>query len=633
MRRFYSADNINFNGVPGDGRGMTIAIVDAFDAPSVWPNLQQFDAYYNLPDPPSFQVMNQFGQLNNLPNPDAPGGWGVESNLDVQWAHAMAPLANIVLVEAQSDFTDDLFQGVTTAANLPNVVCVSMSFGASEFGGESGSDTIFTTPSGHNGVTFVAATGDRGTPGTYPAFSPNVVAVGGTAITYNTDGSYVSESAWPGTGGGTSISEPRPTFQNLIQNSAFRTIPDVSMDAQPSTGVAIYDTYDNGASTPWAKFGGTSLSTPMFAGLVAIADQGRASVSQPTLDSPTTLSSLYSMSPSTNYHDVTTGSSTNGALAIIGYDLATGIGTPVANRLVNQLASAGSSTPLVSGTTGGDNFTLTLDTNHLYVDWSNGTASGQVAVVDLNGLTINGSGGSDTITLNYANGNPLPNLLKLNGSFTLSGLQGTNPLAGSAIDLNRSTLYINYSSGPDLLNTVKQYINNGYNGSAWNGQPTASTGVIRSSAAASNPNHNTAIGYADSASDPAINTTPNSVELRYTLIGDINLDAAVNITDVNALVPHYNGAGNWTSGDFNYDGQVNITDVNALVPNYNTTLGSQVLPATTTLDSAFSTQHSALPSTSPSTPNNWKLALLNSTPSSDPAWLSTHSTKSPKKPK
>src|SRR5579859_1491873 len=93
MRRFYSADNINFNGVPGDGRGMTIAIVDAFDYPTAWGDLQSFDSFYGLPNPPSFQVLNEFGQSTSLPNPDAPGGWGIESSLDIEWAHVMAPLA------------------------------------------------------------------------------------------------------------------------------------------------------------------------------------------------------------------------------------------------------------------------------------------------------------------------------------------------------------------------------------------------------------------------------------------------------------------------------------------------------------------------------------------------------------
>jgi hypothetical protein len=100
--------------------------------------------------------------------------------------------------------------------------------------------------------------------------------------------------------------------------------------------------------------------------------------------------------------------------------------------------------------------------------------------------------------------------------------------------------------------------------------------------------HNTAIAWADSADGTGLNATPNSIELKYTLVGDVNLDTAVNITDVNALVPYYNSSGSWTGGDFNYDGLVNITDVNALVPNYNTTLGSQVQPATAATGNATS---------------------------------------------
>jgi subtilase family serine protease len=367
MRRFYSADNINFNGVPGDGRGMTIAIVDAFHYATAPSDLQGFDSYYGLPDPPVFQILNQTGQASNYPNSDAVGGWGIEAALDIEWAHAMAPLANITLVEANSAFTSDLFQAAVTAANLSNTVVVSMSFGTPEVSYEASTwDSDFLTPAGHGGVTFLAATGDHGTPGTYPAFSPNVVAVGGTAITYQTDGSYASEIAWSGTGGGTSTVESRPSYQTGIQSSGFRTIPDVSMDAQPSSGVAVYDTYDHGASTPWAKYGGTSLATPMFAALVAIADQGRISIGQTRLDGRTQLlPALYSLSTSNSFHDVIGGTSNNGATAVGGYDLATGIGTPIANVLVNNLAGVGSVTSQFTGSAPGDNFILTLDTSHL----------------------------------------------------------------------------------------------------------------------------------------------------------------------------------------------------------------------------------------------------------------------------
>ena len=137
-------------------------------------------------------------------------------------------------------------------------------------------------------------------------------------------------------GGGISQLESQPSYQVGKVNgtsSTMRTVPDVSMDADPDTGVYVLDSYDGG----WYQVGGTSLATPMWAGLVAIADQGRALDSESTLTGLTqTLSSLYSL-PSSDFHDITTGS--NGTYAATtGYDLATGIGSPVANLLVPALA-------------------------------------------------------------------------------------------------------------------------------------------------------------------------------------------------------------------------------------------------------------------------------------------------------
>jgi hypothetical protein len=582
MRRFYSADNINFNGVPGDGRGMTIAIVDAYHYATASSDLAAFDAYYGLPDPPSLQIVNQNGQASNYPGRDAPGGWGIESALDVQWAHAMAPLANIVLVEAASDLTGDLFQAVTTAANMTNVVCVSMSFGTAELGGEASSwDSNFLTPSGHGGVTFLAATGDKGTPGTYPAFSPNVVAVGGTGISHAPDGTYISESAWGGGGGGTSSYEPRPAYQNGVQSSAFRTIPDVSMDSQPTTGVAIYDPYDLTGSTPWGQYGGTSLATPMFAGLVAIADQGRVSIGQTSLNGRTqTLPALYSL-PSGDFHDITTGASDNGATATAGYDLATGIGTPVANLLVNHLAGAVSVTPQLGGTSGNDNFTLSVDINRLYIDWSNGVSSGQVAVNDPNGLTLNGGGGNDTLTLNSVFGNPLPNLLKLNGHFTIEGWYDSDELAGKTIDINRSTVSIDYGFVPDPSASIRQYITSGYNGGAWNGQATASAGVITSSSAATSAGV-FGVGYAGSADGLVSGQPVNSVEIKYTVMGDANLDGVVDSSDAVQMARNYLAAGksNWDQGNFNYDSTINLSDAQILQKNFGVVATGSALAAT-----------------------------------------------------
>ena len=159
-------------------------------------------------------------------------------------------------------------------------------FWRAEFPNEQGLDQVFTTPSGHSGVTFVASTGDNGNPGEYPAYSPNVLAVGGTSLTLNSQNQITSETGWSGSGGGTSTMEPQPSYQSgvVTQSTTQRTIPDVAFDANPNTGVTIYDSYNGGTSTPWEEIGGTSVAAPSWAALIAIANQGRNVAGLPNLD-------------------------------------------------------------------------------------------------------------------------------------------------------------------------------------------------------------------------------------------------------------------------------------------------------------------------------------------------------------
>ena len=145
--------------VQGTGAGQTIAIVDAYNDPNIVADLKVFDAEFGLAAPPSFKVVNQSGS-SSLPSTDA--GWSMEIALDVEWAHAIAPGANILLVEANSSSLTDLLSAVKYAAQQPGVSTVSMSWSAGEFFGESSYDSYFTTPAGHVGVTFLAATGDDG---------------------------------------------------------------------------------------------------------------------------------------------------------------------------------------------------------------------------------------------------------------------------------------------------------------------------------------------------------------------------------------------------------------------------------------------------------------------------------------
>ncbi len=262
----------------------------------------------------------------------------------MEWAHAIAPKASIVLVEANTDSLTDLVStAVPTAASLPGVSVVSMSFGTlGEFDGESFYDSAFQTPSGHNGVTFLASTGDHGAAESgYPAFSPDVVAVGGTTLT-TSNGAYVSETGWSDGGGATSLFESKPSYQSGLPDSE-RSIPDVSFDADPNSGVAVYDSYDS-PSCPWVEVGGTSLSAPCWAALIAIANQGRVLYNLGTLDGPSeTLPDLYGLynnpaSYQSDFHDITTGN--NGKPAGVGYDLVTGIGSPIANQLALGLGPA-----------------------------------------------------------------------------------------------------------------------------------------------------------------------------------------------------------------------------------------------------------------------------------------------------
>src|SRR5262249_5483144 len=162
--------------------------------PTIANDLHQFDLRFGLPDP----VFTKVNQSGGSAMPAADHGWASEIALDVEWAHAIAPKANILLVEANDPSDTNLFAAVRYAASRPAVVAVSMSFGGSEFSGESTFDSSFRTPAGHAGVTFLASSGDSGAPASYPSASPNVVSVGGTTLQVDAAGNNLGESGWSG---------------------------------------------------------------------------------------------------------------------------------------------------------------------------------------------------------------------------------------------------------------------------------------------------------------------------------------------------------------------------------------------------------------------------------------------------
>ncbi len=502
VRKAYGIDSISINGIVGDGSGQTIALVDAYDWPTAAQDLHNFDLQFGLPDPPSFTKVNQLGQSSPLPGTDPAGAgnpkgtWEGEEALDVEWAHAIAPMANIILVEANSASTADLIDtAVATAKTLPGVSTVSMSFGGPEQNGfDQTENNLFTTPAGHTGVTFLASTGDTGSPGGFPAYSPNVVAVGGTSLFLNSNNSYQSESGWSGSGGGVSTFEPKPAYQSALPYN-FRSIPDVAFLADPNTGVAVYDSWDNGSSTPWVQVGGTSLASPSWAGLIAIVNQERVAAGDPVLDGPTqTLPLLYSL-PASDFHDITTGSN-GGFSAGPGYDLVTGLGTPVAPSLVADLTPLPLKVSPVAVVNAQEGIALSniqiatftysggLQATSAYtatINWGDNTSLGSGTVIDLkngsygiNATHTFAEEGTYTITINVSGPDGVVGeaseqvvvsdapLTALNG-FVVNTTEGQafNGLVGSFLDGNifapttDFTAQITWGNGANTTGTVR----------------------------------------------------------------------------------------------------------------------------------------------------------------------------------
>jgi hypothetical protein len=339
VRGAYGFDQFLYPGnAAANGTGETIAIVDAYDDPTAVSDLTAFDQQFGLADPTFTKVgINALGSASTTTFPSANADWSIEIALDIEWAHAIAPKANILLVEANSNSYADLLKAVDYARNSPGVATVSMSWGGGEISSETSFDSHFTTPAGHPGVTFFASTGDSGAPALAPSVSSHVVAVGGTSLNIDSAGDWLGESAWSDGGGGISKYITQPSYQNNLAifggtANGKRATPDVAYDADPMTGVAVLSTYGYGG---WLQVGGTSAAAPQWAALVAIADQGRALAGEPALDGYTqTLPDLYHL-PSTDFHDVMAGD--NGFPAGPGYDLATGRGSPIANQVIPDL--------------------------------------------------------------------------------------------------------------------------------------------------------------------------------------------------------------------------------------------------------------------------------------------------------
>lgn len=347
------------------GAGQTIYIVNARHNPNVAAELAAFNAKFGLPTcttkaiavtaklplAAASKATCEFSVVYATPAaamtataPAYDAGWAAEIALDVQWAHATAPLARIVLIEAVDASLNSLL-GAIKLANAMGPGVVSMSFGATEGNWTASVDTAFTTPR----MTYLAATGDSGASVSWPSVSSNVVAVGGTTLGLSANGTR-SEVAWSGTGGGMSAWVAKPAYQSAavpgLGTVARRNVADVAFNADPSSGQYTAVIKPGSPAVNWMSIGGTSLATPQWAGLVAVANALRALSGKVELGAPHAL--LYggiATVPGTYagaFADITKGShgSCTTCSARVGYDPLTGLGTPNATGALAALSGA-----------------------------------------------------------------------------------------------------------------------------------------------------------------------------------------------------------------------------------------------------------------------------------------------------
>ncbi len=331
------------------GSGETIAIIDAYGSPSISSDVKTFDSTFGLP-PINLQIVQPFGKVSKN------AGWALETSLDVEWAHAMAPAAKIVLIETPSASNTYLINdAVNYAYNTTHANIISMSWGeaqsdltAAELSQYS---SIFAYVASH-GTILVAASGDNGaSDGTssitvnYPSTDPSVISAGGTSLVLNnptsTGATYGHEYAWNSSGGGISNYFPEPSYQSSAGITVSgRATPDVSYDANPNTGEWVYDTTTYDGSSGWIQVGGTSASAPQWSAIFADIQSIDGFTALNGANVHQVLYSMYSSSSdySAAFHDVTVGY--NGYYyAGVGYDEVTGIGSPIVYEIISLTPS------------------------------------------------------------------------------------------------------------------------------------------------------------------------------------------------------------------------------------------------------------------------------------------------------
>ncbi len=359
------------------GAGQTIYLVDAKGDPNAAAELAAFNQKFGLPNCTTVNIATNAtlplasaptngctfsvvystssgGMTSTVPAYDS--GWATEIAMDVQWSHATAPFARIVLIEAP-DATVPSLLGAVALANSMGPGSVSMSFGTPEGGFTADVDSNFTG----KGMSYTAAAGDNGAGVEWPAVSTRVLAVGGTSLTFTGSGPR-TETVWSGSGGGVSQYTTAPAWQTTkavpgLNAPSFRSVSDVAFNSDPSTGQYVVTIAPNSTTSSWVSAGGTSIAAPQWAGILAIANAQRALQSQGTVTTPQTVlygsvgasASLYSAA----FLDIKTGSDGTcpTCSATTGYDLPTGLGTPNATSVVSALVSGTASQPVSPGPT------------------------------------------------------------------------------------------------------------------------------------------------------------------------------------------------------------------------------------------------------------------------------------------
>ncbi len=308
-----------YNLASSGGSGV-VAIIDAFGDSRIETDLGVFTKQFGLRSCTTkngcFEKHQMTSRLATSPD------WAIETALDVEWAHAIAPNAKILLVQARSNGGTDLLNAIDYARGRSDVKAISMSWGGDEFSSEGIFESHFTSSFG---ATFFASSGDNGHGTSWPAVSANVVGVGGTSLHFDSLGNLTSETAWSGSGGGVSSYISEPSYQSdfgVASAGGKRAVPDVSYDADPSSGFPVYDSVSYFGSRGWFVVGGTSAGAPQWAALRAISDNVVAS-------------HLYTDAknqPGNFIKDITSGN--NGSCGSLctaagGYDFITGLGSPL----------------------------------------------------------------------------------------------------------------------------------------------------------------------------------------------------------------------------------------------------------------------------------------------------------------